>query len=853
MKWIVVLAGGLVLFSPIAASLVAEDRNLASGHPRPSYAEYVDREIRELAAAVRQSQPQMYRGGWEWDRLLSRYVDGGRKQENEVKIIRAYFLSMLDRYDAAIKAGNGETFTLFQNHRSWGSGGRMRIYAELVRQKAITSEQQGKFRKIVIQSLKTDFPDYSKIERGVNNRPYGINAGPALAVQMFPGEPNAIRHNRWLEALWRELTEYGDTTETNYYPYGPLFLHGLLDMAEGMGKLETERKFIYTLARRYLDYVHGGGVRGNPNSSANVIHDRTRAYNDPWNSEYYAGAERVNDGHVWYRFAKHFKDPEFLWASEQAVLGGRPPRGAKASPAYIKAYNDRYFWFVDRGIEPKVPAGGSKIGYYSPLKYKVPERLYLCPGRESGKPFVSYYIYDRNNNYMHYCDDADGRLYEYCVDGAKFLHTSGKYTSGRGGVADTAYDMLAVLPPDTIFPVGGRLVAAADTWKMASVPVKRILNCRDGPDSKNWFFDEDVSLFRRTDDPVMGFAHGNMDGYWYLNDDFHLTSLSIGTFDAPALIQNVRMSGPEGEKMLAAFNAIPDNLKVVLQQKEKQPRELKDQERKQVLAIVGRGGRRGGRCLRVNPPVGGHIALSLENLDEKFDGQNEYTRVSYDFKGSGGGIKLNSRLYARYFSSTTSHGSILVREALRAENRGQDSFGQFVFRNYYGARSTWTRQTVLTGEGCLVVRDHYVPCRDVEGYQAGPCWCLNSEGDIKKSNRNWFDAPARDHAWWQAKKKRILLYLHPAAGLTFGQVSHRASADIGGGVHNSFAKTTLKAGQPQVWLSVLVPFEEGGAPERVAARIKTSLDNAGNATARIGGMTVTIEGKGGWSVKRKAQ
>ncbi|MFP6657524.1 MAG: hypothetical protein VB853_05035, partial [Pirellulales bacterium] len=239
MKWIVVIAGGLVLFSPIAASPVAEDRSLASGHPRPSYAEYSDREIRELAAAVRQSQPQMYRGGWEWDRLLSRYVDGGRKQENEVKIVRAYFLSMLDRYDEAIKAGNGETFTLFQNHRSWGSGGRMRIYAELVRQKAITSEQQEKFKKIVIQSLKTDFPDYSKIERGVSNRPYGINAGPAIAVQMFPDEPNAIRHNRWLEALWRELTEYGDTTETNYYPYGPLFLHGLLDIAEGMGKLET--------------------------------------------------------------------------------------------------------------------------------------------------------------------------------------------------------------------------------------------------------------------------------------------------------------------------------------------------------------------------------------------------------------------------------------------------------------------------------------------------------------------------------------------------------------------------------------------------------------------------------------
>ena len=119
------------------------------------------------------------------------------------------------------------------------------------------------------------------------------------------------------------------------------------------------------------------------------------------------------DGHIWYLFAREFKDPEFLWASEQVCLGGRPPQGHQVPKQYLEAYKKRYFWFIERGIEPKVPQGGSGISYYSPLKHKIPERLYLCPSRESGQPFASFFIYDRNNNYMHYCDDSDGKLYEY--------------------------------------------------------------------------------------------------------------------------------------------------------------------------------------------------------------------------------------------------------------------------------------------------------------------------------------------------------------------------------------------------------------------------------------------------------
>ena len=827
-----------------------ENEELSAGHPRASYRGYTEQETSIMAGAIRKSRPQMHRGGWEWDRLLSRYIDSGRKDPNELKMLHAYFLSILDRNHEAQQAG--DTLTLFYNHRSWGSGGRMRIYAELVRQKMLTDKQQADFKQLVLRSLKLDFEDYAQLERGVNNRPYGINSGPAIAVKMFASEPAAIRHKPWLDALWRELIEYGDTTETNYYPYGPLYLHGLLDMAEGMDKFESDREFLHAHARRYLDYIHGGGVRGNPNSGAQVIHDREKIYADPWNAEYYAGAEGVNDGHVWYRLAKHFKDPEFLWASEQVLLGGRPPEGRKVPAKYLQAYQQRYGWFIERGIQPNVPTGKSKIGYYSPLKYKVPERLYLSPGRESGKPFASFYLYDRNNNYMHCCGDGQGRLYEYCVDGAKLLHSSGKYSSGRASIGGpVGYDILNVLPPGMPFPVTpeGRVGGAPeDRWKMASLSLPFCLNCRTADDSENWKFDEQIDKFRRPDDSSLGFAYGNMDGYWYLNNDFHLKSVRLGPFNTTATVENVRLGGPKGEVKLASFDSIPKNMKVIIHD-EQQSKTLTLEEQQQFLTVVQ--GRLGGSALQVNVPPSTSLSLMFDNLDRKFDANDDFTRVSFDYTGTGATIHVNDRTRPIYHTPLVNRGGILERDSLRAENHGDDSFGQFTYRNYFGAHSRWTRQTVLTAEGYLVVRDVYLPGSDVNGYQAAPCWMLRGEGEVQSHGQNWFDAPAWDHAWWQDQKKRVLVYQHPGEGLTFGQSSHRSSADVSSNpIHNTFAKATVHAGRPQVWLSVLVPFNEGKTASDVAQQIQTTIDQEGRATSRVGNISISINANGIWSVNR---
>jgi len=693
------------LMLSISSFTLRAEQEMLARQPLVSYEKVED--INAMIESLCKSKPgwSFSRDWWKWDRLRCKYVDEGRKDKNALKILRAVFRNrILDCYKALEEKGEEDLLFIFMTtcpvagkswrekkgfivgdriakrelhgggfHGGWGGASRMRIYEELVRQKMLTEEEQALFKKIVVQSLSKRFIDKFSGWRGANNHHFGNVGGPAIAVRLFPDMPRATEIRNWMNALWGDLSD-GDWREFTYYPYGPIFLHGMIDLAEELGKFETERNLIYAIGLRCLGFVHGGGVRGNPNSYAISTKSRERLekiYRNPWQVGYYKVEQSARDGHFWYRMAKHFKDPEFLWASVQVNLGGRPPDG-KVPSEWQEAYDKRYRWFNERDIEPKVPEGKSSIGYLSPLKHKIPERLYLCSSRQSGKPFASYFIYNGKGGHLN-APEVWGTMYEYCVDGAKLLGSEGKYTDDIPG-GSGAYDSLMVTKPDLQFPING-----------------------EGP-------------------------------------------------------------------------------------------------------------MRSGR------------------LDDSL---------------------------------------------LRAENQGDDSFGQFGFTDYFGKGSRWTRQAVLTQEGYLVVRDVYEPGKDVDGWQAGPCWLLSPESGWKEddqpdrgpaehdAHQNWFDAPAWDYAWWQNREKRVLLYIHPAEDKTFGVSQHDTSADISRAMgfeyyptQNCYAKAIVEDGEPEFFLSVLVPHDAKEKAENILESINTSVDGDGNANATIGNVEVRIDADGRWSVKR---
>lgn len=463
------------------------EENILSGHPRESYSDV--KNIDKMEAALRDSlasieRHSFSRGWWVWDRLRCRYVDGGRKDSSALRVLRAVFRGLLlDRHKKLEEKGEGDLLYIFYTsltgdrkestlnvngrkvfrdvhgggyHGGWGGAARMRIYEELSSQKMLSAEEEVRFEKIVKQSLEPRFIDFKKKAQSANNHSFGNAGGIALALDLFPDAPQADEARAWIDRIWKHLSEFGDWTEWNYYPYGPIFLHGLIDIAEITGRIDTEKELINAVGNRCLGFIHGGGVRGNPNCGSVVRDDLELVYKDPWNYGYYDVETSARDGHFWYRLAKHYKNPYYLWAAEQVSLGGRPLNG-KVSKEYDSAYERRFAWFIERDIKPKIPEGGAKIGLLSSLKNKIPERLYLNRDRKAGSAFAAFFLYPEKDEHL---DNVSGHLYEYSVSGSKYLHTSGKYNnvySGKdlrgGGTGEESLDLLLVMHNRHQFPL----------------------------------------------------------------------------------------------------------------------------------------------------------------------------------------------------------------------------------------------------------------------------------------------------------------------------------------------------------------------------------------------------------------
>ena len=480
---------GLILFSLLYSSLpgsalklTASQMELSAGHPRPSYEEVPD--IIAMAEALRDelSQRKSYsfsRGWWVWDRLRARYVDGNRRNRNELLILQAVFRALILDWHAKLET-NGEEELMFiffvttapgskverqlpdgavlkrdyhggGYHGGWGGGARMRIYEELVKQRMLTEEEQGRFKKIVYQSMSSRFLDFTKGSQSADNHSFGNAGGIAMALKLFPKVPQAREARAWIDRIWKHLADFGDWTEWNYFPYGPIFLHGMIDIAESLDWIETEAELIHAVGKRVLGFIHGGGLRGGPNCGSPVFPDRAALYRDPWNLGNYRVESPGRDGHFWYRLAQHYRNGHYLWAATQSVFGGVPPK-TNAKDPFSTAYSKRFSWFHQRSIRPTVPEDTARIGLLSSLKNKIPERLYLGTNRKAGTPFVSYFLYPKKDQHL---DSLSGQLYEYVANGAKFLHSSGKYSMlGKGGgTGEESLDVFLVMNGKNPFPL----------------------------------------------------------------------------------------------------------------------------------------------------------------------------------------------------------------------------------------------------------------------------------------------------------------------------------------------------------------------------------------------------------------
>ena len=153
----------------------------------------------------------------------------------------------------------------------------MRIYEELVRQKMLTSGE-GPLPGDRLPDMSSRFLDFTKGSQSADNHSFGNAGGIAMTLKLFPEAPQSGEARAWIGRIWKHLADFGDWTEWNYFPYGPIFLHGMIDIAEAMGWIESEAELIHAVGKRVLGFIHGGGLRGGPNCGSTVFPDRAALY-----------------------------------------------------------------------------------------------------------------------------------------------------------------------------------------------------------------------------------------------------------------------------------------------------------------------------------------------------------------------------------------------------------------------------------------------------------------------------------------------------------------------------------------------------------------------------------------------
>ena len=111
MKWLT----ATILLGVLSPLWAHED--VISDHPRASYDNVED--IDAMASALRlhlasQERYSFSRSWWQWDRLRHRFVDGGRKNLKELKILQAVFRALiLDWHTKLTERGEGDRLYLF--------------------------------------------------------------------------------------------------------------------------------------------------------------------------------------------------------------------------------------------------------------------------------------------------------------------------------------------------------------------------------------------------------------------------------------------------------------------------------------------------------------------------------------------------------------------------------------------------------------------------------------------------------------------------------------------------------------------------------------------------------------------
>jgi len=335
------------------------------------------------------------------------------------------------------------------------------------------------------------------------------------------------------------------------------------------------------------------------------------------------------------------------------------------------------------------------------------------------------------------------------------------------------------------------------------------------------------------------------------------------------LIDNLAISGPKGKKMIQTFDRIPENMEVVYyapgsDKDASKIYKLKGKDLDEIISIVpGKTGQ--GNAMRVVCNMG-RTEITFKDLNMDVNLTKEYNRIDMDYSYLSDvseflrppfKFKVNG-MTSRSMYVDRQQGGVLTKA--ETESKGNDQYGICSYDGVYTYDSQWTRKSLLTAEGYLIVVDEYIPGAAAEGMIGGPVWQLMNPPEAGPS---WFDAVAGMH-----KDKKLLVYFHPDRKNKYAvqcQFKILGLPDF----YATYAQTRFVANMPARFISVLIPHDASIPPEKVLNKtvrnnvvadrtpgVNTQLSPEGDAFISLysvktkQNINIELKSDGGWSVKR---
>ncbi|WP_282935960.1 hypothetical protein [Paenibacillus sp. RC67] len=728
-------------------------------------------------------------------------------------------------------------------------------------------------KNLVDNELKSNVSELARdilnpAERGANNRSFFFAIGHALASKWFSDVQEAATWTAYAEAVWEDWYGPGDCYEPGYVAHNikPIIELGLI-----LGKTEELRSEKALAAfRRYRDHISPSGLAIQPGDGGTQS-----AYVDALSLM----AEITGDG-------------TFLWAAQQAFLAGEyggyynANSGRIPKEETVSALERKFAKFKAIGIEPVLPPSAGQVQTMYPETYKIPDRLILNPSRVEDKPFAAFYLNDRMETLHHGHEDNRGDLYHYEVNGVMYIKRSGwqKWVGQSNSlVVDDALSE---------FPFCYTKGLLSNHWYKASSSLRML---RDFNPSERYIqLYSTPDTFRHTGETVVGdetmmpLPHffldkespygvhlGNPEGMAGDNEllTVRTVTLSFHTFlrggkhefpksmqwyrdyrevapaDGPVelLIKNIHLGGSKGKLVLIEPEALMKQLEVTLYEDGKkgtseEKKVLNEDEMLKWVSVVT-DELTGERVLKiVSPP--GRLDLTWKGLHETVHLTDEYHRIGYDYlyiSDVRDYLRTPIRVFVngmtcRSLYSDHQQGGIL--KSAVTTKQGEDSFGSMEYEGVYTHDSCWTRQTLLTEEGVLLVVDRLVPGKEAEGLAGGPVWQINRPDE---QGLFWFDSVADAELG-----KSLMVYFHPQRGHEFGvQFQPKLWHDKSYAIYD---KTVLVAGREETFVSVLVPHEADVSGISVAGKkhfhsliVDPREESKGIATEVLSDGTVNIK------------